>query len=77
MEPTSPALKVLDLAATQVQDVLHKAEQSLSLLQQNLQQVSTQKIALSAQLSMLNELKTRIAEDEAAAQKPEKGTPLE
>ncbi len=61
METTdSIALKTLKTAQTQVEELLIKAEQTLEMLQQNRQQVMSQKIGLSHQKMMLNELISKI-----------------
>lgn len=54
------SLNIINQAHSQVEDLLKKAEQTLTLLQQNLQQVTSQRIALAAQKALLEELKTKI-----------------
>ena len=61
----SPAISILTQAFTQVDEVLNKAEQTLQLLQSNLQQVTSQRIALAAQKQMLSELITKIKQEES------------
>ena len=58
-------LQILAAAQAQVEDVLVKADQTFQLLQQNLNQVSTQRVALSAQKQMLVELISRIKQEES------------
>ena len=53
---SSVAISVLNNALAKVTEVLEKAEQTLQLLQQNVAQVSGQRIGLSHQKTMLNEL---------------------
>lgn len=71
VEPVTPEvvkltpLQILQSAQAQVEDVLVKAEQTFQLLQQNLTQVSTQRVALSAQKQMLVELISRIKQEES------------
>lgn len=62
---TSPAITVLLNAQAQVAEVLAKAEQTLQLLQSNIQQVSAQRTGLTAQNQMLTELITKIKQEEA------------
>ena len=63
----SPALAVLSAALAQVQEVKVKSEQTLQLLQQNLNQVTNQRIGLQHQEAMLNELIAKIQQAEASA----------
>ena len=62
----SPVLTILSSALSQVNEVLGKAESTLQLLQQNISQVSAQKIGLTHQQGMLTELITRIDQAEKA-----------
>jgi hypothetical protein len=58
--PDSPAITILTAAYQQVTEVLAKAEATLQLLQQNLTQVSSQRIGLQHQKTMLIELLQKI-----------------
>ena len=62
--PKSVAITILQAALVQVEEVLQKAEQTLSMLQQNLAQVRDQRIGLIHQQSMLKELTTKIQNEE-------------
>lgn len=58
----SPAAEILSKALNQVDDVLTKADQTLKLLQENIQQVQLQRVACNAQKQMLVELINKIIE---------------
>ena len=58
------AVSIMTTALTQVEEVLAKAESTYTLLQQNLQQVATQRIGLQSQKQMLMELITKVKQVE-------------
>lgn len=62
----SPGIKVITQALLQVDQVLAKADTALNTLQQQLTQVTNQRIGLAAQKSMLVELKKTIETEELA-----------
>jgi hypothetical protein len=56
----SPALSILKVALAKVEEVSTNADKTLQMLQQNLQQVSSQRIGLQHQQNMLIELIEKI-----------------
>ena len=61
----SPAVNILKNALTQVEDVLKTANESFQLLQNNLQQVTNQRIGLTHQRAMLQELISQVQNAES------------
>lgn len=60
----SPAVVVLKSALSQVEEVLTKSEATLTLLQQNINQVSSQRVGLTYQKGMLTELISKVQQAE-------------
>jgi hypothetical protein len=60
----TPSIKIISQALVQVEQVLAKSEGILNTLQQQLTQVTNQRIGLTAQKAMLVELKKAIESSE-------------
>ena len=56
----TPAISILKSALTKVEEISANADKTLQMLQQNLQQVSSQRIGLQHQQNMLIELIEKI-----------------
>lgn len=61
----STSISILKAALTQVSDVLVNAEATINMLQQNLAQVTSQRVGLQYQKNMLTELITKIQDAES------------
>jgi hypothetical protein len=61
----TPAIVILKSALSQVDEVLSKSEATLKLLQENINQVTSQRIGLTYQKGMLSELITAVKSAES------------